>query len=349
MSRKRKTKSADGAVEELSGRAVEELGEREAAAELERLAAEIAKHDRAYYQDDAPAISDADLRRSAPAQRRDRGALPRADTRGQPVEAARRRALRQVRESAPSRADALARQRVRGRRHHVLRRPDPPLPRLGRRGADRDDGRAEDRRALVVAALRARPVRARRHARRRLRGRGRHAQSEDARRYPEAGARHARGLRGARRGLHEPRRLRRDERASGGRRQTAVRESAQRRGGLATPARPRDHAPAAAALLRVHVGRGVEAPGGAPERDLRGAQALGLPDEPALAALRHRPRSCSRSTTRSSSNAPISATTSTASSTRSIGSTGRNGSASSRAPRAGRSRTSFRRSRRRRF
>src|SRR6185369_8168363 len=32
----------------------------EAAAELERLASEIAKHDRAYYQDDAPTISDAD-------------------------------------------------------------------------------------------------------------------------------------------------------------------------------------------------------------------------------------------------------------------------------------------------
>jgi len=40
--------------------AIDELGEREAASELERLAAEIAAHDRAYYQHDAPTISDAD-------------------------------------------------------------------------------------------------------------------------------------------------------------------------------------------------------------------------------------------------------------------------------------------------
>jgi DNA ligase (NAD+) len=46
-----------------SGRAaapVDELTEREAVAELERLASEIAKHDRAYFEDDAPTISDAD-------------------------------------------------------------------------------------------------------------------------------------------------------------------------------------------------------------------------------------------------------------------------------------------------
>jgi DNA ligase (NAD+) len=39
---------------------VDELSELDAAAELERLAAEIAKHDRAYHQLDAPTISDAD-------------------------------------------------------------------------------------------------------------------------------------------------------------------------------------------------------------------------------------------------------------------------------------------------
>ena len=52
MARKAKTGSAAPAVEDIS--------EQGAAEELERLAAEIAKHDRAYYQDDTPTISDAD-------------------------------------------------------------------------------------------------------------------------------------------------------------------------------------------------------------------------------------------------------------------------------------------------
>src|SRR5690606_40736211 len=43
-----------------SSKDVDELTERQAAAELERLAAEIAEADRAYYQDDAPIISDAE-------------------------------------------------------------------------------------------------------------------------------------------------------------------------------------------------------------------------------------------------------------------------------------------------
>jgi DNA ligase (NAD+) len=39
---------------------VEALSEKEAKAELEQLAAEIATHDRAYHEQDAPTISDAD-------------------------------------------------------------------------------------------------------------------------------------------------------------------------------------------------------------------------------------------------------------------------------------------------
>ena len=41
-------------------RAVEALSEKQASAEHARLAREIAAHDRRYYQDDAPTVSDAD-------------------------------------------------------------------------------------------------------------------------------------------------------------------------------------------------------------------------------------------------------------------------------------------------
>ena len=45
---------------DLAGKPVEALDEAEADAELERLAAEIAEHDRRYYQEDAPLVSDAE-------------------------------------------------------------------------------------------------------------------------------------------------------------------------------------------------------------------------------------------------------------------------------------------------
>jgi len=48
------------ANEGLAAKPVEELSEEDAAAELARLAEEIAGHDRRYYQDDAPTVSDAE-------------------------------------------------------------------------------------------------------------------------------------------------------------------------------------------------------------------------------------------------------------------------------------------------
>ena len=55
---------------------VKSLSEKQASAEYGRLEAEIAAHDRRYYQDDAPTVSDAEYDRAAPALWRDRDALP---------------------------------------------------------------------------------------------------------------------------------------------------------------------------------------------------------------------------------------------------------------------------------
>jgi NAD-dependent DNA ligase len=50
----------EGSAARVTDKPVAALSEAEAAEELARLEAEIARHDRAYYQDDAPEISDAE-------------------------------------------------------------------------------------------------------------------------------------------------------------------------------------------------------------------------------------------------------------------------------------------------
>ncbi len=113
------------------------------------------------------------IRRAAPPQRSDRGALSRADPRRQPVAPDRRRAVDRLRQGDACGADAVAGKRLRrAGRARLLRRHPQFLPpargcRAGRRGRDRGHGRAEDRRVVGGAALRTRPAGARRDPRRR--------------------------------------------------------------------------------------------------------------------------------------------------------------------------------------
>ena len=98
----------------------------------------------------------------------------------------RREGLREVRQGPPPRADAVARQRLRGRGRARVRRAHPPLPAAQGRGAARLHGGAQDRRPVAEPALRERAPRHRRDARRRRRGRGRHGQCAHGRRHPAA-------------------------------------------------------------------------------------------------------------------------------------------------------------------
>jgi DNA ligase (NAD+) len=78
-----RTKPAKHAAKSAADIAVEALTEAQATAELARLAAEIAGHDRRYYQDDAPTVSDADydaLRRRNEAIEARHPELARADS-----------------------------------------------------------------------------------------------------------------------------------------------------------------------------------------------------------------------------------------------------------------------------
>ncbi|RUT35226.1 NAD-dependent DNA ligase LigA [Arsenicitalea aurantiaca] len=97
----------------MSRKAVEDLTEEEAATELARLAAEIARHDKAYYQKDAPEISDAEYdelrRRNVEVEERF-PALMRMDSPSTAIGAAPAEGFAKVRHAVPmlSLANAFA-------------------------------------------------------------------------------------------------------------------------------------------------------------------------------------------------------------------------------------------------
>ena len=154
-----------------------------AAAELERLAAEIAHHNRLYHTDDAPEISDADydalVRRNAAIE----AAFPqlvRADSPSVKVGAAPAGHLAKVAHARPmlSLDNAFADEEVRDFVARVRRflklADDEPV------AADR---RAQDRRPVLLAALRGRRAGPGADARRRAGRRGRHRQCPHDRRH----------------------------------------------------------------------------------------------------------------------------------------------------------------------
>ncbi len=278
--------------------------EKQAKAEHARLHAELTEHDKRYYQDDKPTVTDAEYDALRKRYGAIEAALSRSAHAGKPDAESRRRADRALRQGAPRGADALARQRVLRRGRDALRRPHPPLPQARCRRAARVHRRAEDRRAVDVAALRGRQARQRGDARRRRGRRGRHRQHQDAegRAAAAQGQGHSGDRRGARRGLHDQGRLPRAERAAEGGGQGALRQSAQHRGRLAAAEGCQHHGVAAAALLRLCVGADERDAGGDAVRHGEVARRrCGFHDQSADASSASRPRSCSRFTTRSGS------------------------------------------------
>ena len=235
-----------------------------------RLGAEIAEHDKRYYNEDAPSVSDAEydaLRRRYEALEAAHPELADAQSLTRKVGAAPSEKFAKVRHAVPmlSLGNIFADEEVqefcaRVRRFLALGAEAP----LAITAEPKIDGlscslRYEDGELMQAAT------------------RGDGFEGEDvtanvrtiARNPQHAQGRAARAG-GARRGLYGARGFRRPQRAPAGGRQTDLRQSAQRRRGLAAPARRDDHRRAAAALLRLCLGRGERAARGDPARLHRG-------------------------------------------------------------------------------
>ncbi len=227
--------------------------------------------------------------RCVAATRRSRHGSPRSREAREPLAARRRASFGEIRQGPASRADALARQRLRGGRGSRVRGARAPLPRPRCGEHAGLHGRTEDRWALLRHPLRAGPSH-----QAATRGDGEEGEDVTAnvrtiRAIPEKlrGARCARGARGARRGLSAPCRFRQDQRAAGRAGKARFCQSAQRRGRLAAPARPGGDRAPAAAILRLCLGRSFGAARHDPIGRGRGLRALRPADQQADAALPH--------------------------------------------------------------
>ena len=214
-------------------------------------------HDKRYYQQDAPVITDADydaLRQRYNAIEARFPDLRTLESLSLKVGAAPTGRFKKVRHAVPmlSLDNAFAEEDVVDFVARIRR-----FLKLTEDEQDRFQRRAEDRRPVDVAALRGRRTRHRRHPRRRQRGRGRHRQYQDAegRAAAAQGQARAGSLRGARRGLYDQDRLPRAQQAPGRSRRANLRQSAQFRRRLVAPEGPEHHRVAPARLLRLCLGR----------------------------------------------------------------------------------------------
>ena len=271
------------------------------------LAAEIAHHDALYYQQDAPEISDADYDALRRAQRaRSRRAFPELVRADSPSPARRRGAGRGLRQGRATRVPMLSLGNAFADEDVTrLRRPRAPLPAARRRR--RRSPSPPSRRSTACRSRCA--TRTAGSCEAATRGDGTEGENVTANVRTIADIPHAlqgrerpRADRGARRDLHGARRFRApatSEQAAAG--EQGLRQSAQRRRRLAAPARSRDHRVAAAALLRLCLGRGAGAAGRhAVGRRSRRFADWGFPVNPLTRVCQSTPRSCSPTIARSS-------------------------------------------------
>ena len=282
---------------DLFTKPVEELDEAEAAAELKRLASEIAGHDRRYYEQDAPSVTDAEydaLRRRNAAIEARFPALKRADSPSERVGAAPSGKFATVRHAVPmlSLENAFTDDDVRdfvAQMQRFLGRPDDEP--IALTAEPKIDGlsislRYEDRQAGAGG-----------DPRRRRRGRGRHRQCPHHPRYSANAAQgRARYHRGARRDLSRARRIStrstRRRRAAGASRSTPIRAT-PRPGSL----RQKDPAVTAARPLRFFAyawGEASALPADSQFGVVKASQKWGFPVNPLMRSCARRRRGAGR-------------------------------------------------------